>query len=77
MNNPLSLIQALRNPQAFMKNVAQNNQMMQNPMAKNAMEMFQRGDSKGLQEMAENLCKEKGTTADDVKSMIMKQMGMQ
>lgn len=77
MNNPLSLIQALRNPQAFMQNVAQNNQMMQNPMAKNAMEMFQRGDSKGLQEMAENLCRERGTTADDVKSMIMRQMGMQ
>lgn len=77
MNNPLSLVQALRNPQAFMQNVAQNNQMMQNPMAKNAMEMFQRGDSKGLQEMAENLCRERGTTADDVKNMIMRQMGMQ
>lgn len=77
MNNPLSLMQALRNPQAFMQNVAQNSQFMQNPMAKNAMEMFQKGDSKGLQEMAENLCKERGTTTDDVKSMIMKQMGMQ
>lgn len=77
MNNPLSFIQAMRNPQAFMQNVAQNSQLMQNPLAKNAMEMFQKGDSKGLQEMAENLCKERGTTTDDVKSMIMKQMGMQ
>lgn len=77
MNNPLSLIQALKNPQAFMQNVAQNSQFMQNPMARNAMEMFQKGDSKGLQEMAENLCKERGTTTDDVKSMIMRQMGMQ
>lgn len=77
MNNPLSFVQAMRNPQAFMQNVAQNSQFMQNPMARNAMEMFQKGDSKGLQEMAENLCKERGTTTDDVKSMIMKQMGMQ
>lgn len=77
MNNPLSLIQALKNPQAFMQNVAQNSQFMQNPMARNVMEMFQKGDSKGLQEMAENLCKERGTTTDDVKNMIMKQMGMQ
>lgn len=77
MNNPLTFMQALRNPQAFMQNVAQNSQFMQNPMARNAMEMFQKGDSKGLQEMAENLCKERGTTTDDVKSMIMKQMGMQ
>lgn len=76
MNNPLTLMQAMKNPQAFMQNVAQNSQIMQNPMAKNAMEMFQKGDSKGLQEMAENLCKERGTTADDVKNMIMKQFGM-
>lgn len=76
MNNPLSLIQAMKNPQAFMQNVAQNSQLMQNPMAKNAMEMFQRGDNKGLQEMAENLCKERGTSVDNVKSMIMQQFGM-
>lgn len=76
MNNPLSLMQALRNPQVFMQNVAQNSQFMQSPMARNAMEMFQKGDSKGLQEMAENLCKERGITTGDVKSMIMKQMGM-
>lgn len=76
MINPLSLMQAIRNPQAFMQNVAQNNQLMQNPLAKNAMEMFQKGDNKGLQEMAENLCKERGTSIDEVKSMIMKQFGM-
>lgn len=76
MNNPLSFIQAFRNPQAFMQNVAQNSQLMQNPMAKNAMEMFQKGDNKGLQEMAENMCKERGTSVDEVKSMIMKQFGI-
>ena len=77
MNNPLSFMQAMRNPQTFMQNVMQNSQIMQNPMARNAMEMFQKGDSKGLQEMAENLCRERGTTTNDVKSMIMKQFGMQ
>lgn len=76
MNNPLSLMQALKNPQGFMNNIMQNNQIMKNPMAKNAMEMFQKGNTKGLQEMAENLCKERGTSADEVKSMIMKQIGM-
>lgn len=76
MNNPLSFMQAMKNPQAFMQNVAQNNQIMQNPMAKSAMELFQKGDSKGLQEMAENLCKERGTSADEVKNMIINQLGM-
>ena len=53
-----------------------NSQVMQNPMAKNAIEMYQKGDTKGLQDMAENLCKERGTTVDDVKSQIMAQFGM-
>lgn len=76
MSNPLTLMQAIKNPQAFMQNVAQNSQLMQNPMAKNAMQMFQNGDSRGLQEMAENLCRERGTTADEVKNMIMQQFSM-
>ena len=74
--NPIQLIQAMKNPQAFMQQMMNNSQIMQNPIAKNAMEMFKNGDTKGLQAMAENLCKERGTTVDDVKSQIMAQFGM-
>lgn len=77
MNNPLQFIQAFKNPQAFMQNIMGNNQIMQNPMAKNAVEMYQKGDIAGVKQLAENLCKEKGTTPDEVKNMLMNSLGMQ
>ena len=74
--NPLQFVQAMRNPQEFMRKMMENSQVMQNPLAKNAMEMYQKGDTKGLQAMAENLCKEKGISVDDAKSQIMAHFGM-
>ena len=76
MMNPLQFMKAMRNPQEFMQNIMNNNEIMQNPMAKHAIEMYQKGDTKGLQAMAENLAKERGTTVDDMKSQIMAQFGM-
>ena len=76
MMNPLQFVQAMRNPQEFMQKMMKNSQVMQNPMAKNALEMYQKGDTKGLQSMAENLAKERGTTVDDMKSQIMAQFGI-
>ena len=76
MMNPLQFVQAMRNPQEFMQKMMDNSQVMQNPMAKNAIEMYQKGDIQGLQAMAENLAKERGTTVDDMKSQIMAQLGM-
>lgn len=64
------------NPQAMIKKLMGNNQITQNPMAMNAMEMFQSGNIDGLKSLAENLAKEKGTTIDDVKNGIMQQFGM-
>ena len=74
--NPMQLFQAVKNPQAFMQQMMNNSQIMQNPMARNALEMYKSGDSQGLKSMAENLCKERGTTVDNVKSQIMAQFGM-
>lgn len=74
--NPFQMIVAMKNPQEFMKQMMNNSQIMRNPMAKNAMEMYKNGDAKGLQSMAENLAKERGTTVDDVKKQIMDQFGM-
>ena len=76
MMNPLQFMKAMRNPQEFMQKMMDNSQVMQNPMAKNAIEMYQKGDTKGLQAMAENLAKERGTTVNDMKSQIMAQFGM-
>ena len=76
MMNPLQFMKAMRNPQEFMKQAMNNSDIMSNPIAKNALEMYQKGDMKGLQAMAENLCKERGTTPQQVQDIIKKQFGM-
>ena len=76
MNNPMQFFQAMRNPQQFMQNVMGNSQIMSNPMAKNAIEMYQKGDTDGLKKMAENLCREKGMNPDDVMKQIKDAFGL-
>ena len=74
--NPFQMLGAMKNPQAFIQQMMNNSQIMQNPIMQNAMQMYQKGDTQGLQAMAENLAKERGTTGDDMKSQIMAKFGM-
>ena len=76
MNNPLALMRAFRNPQEFMQKTMNNPQIMQNPISKNAIELFQKGDKQGLNELADNLCKEKGINRQDFENQIRSQIGM-
>ena len=79
MNPLMAIIQMMKgggNPQAFIQQMMNNSQITQNPIAKSAIQMYQNGDTQGLQTMAENLAKERGTTVDDMKSQIMAQFGM-
>lgn len=76
MNNMGMLFQAVKNPQEFMQQIMSNSQVMQNPMAKNTMEMLQKGDNKGLEELARNLCKEKGIEPDEALKHIKSHFGM-
>lgn len=49
------------NPNAIINMFMQNNpQIQNNPMIKNAMQMAQQGDAKGIEQMARNIAKEKG-----------------
>lgn len=73
--NPMQMMQMMRNPQQFIQQIMNNSQVMQNPMARNAMEMVKKGDSKGIEEMARNLCKEKGVNPDDVMKQLQSQFG--
>ena len=76
MINPMQLMQAMRNPQAFMNQIMGNQQMMNNPMIQNTVNMAQKGDTKGIEQMARNLCKEKGLNADEVFNQIKSRMNM-
>lgn len=79
MNPMMAMMQMMRgggNPQNMLKQLMGNSQIANNPMATNAVEMFQSGNIEGLKSLAENLAKEKGTTVDDVRNGIMQQFGM-
>ncbi len=62
-------------PQQFIQQIMGNNQMMSNPIMKNTMQMAQQGNTQGIEQMARNLCKEKGLNADDVFSQIKSRFG--
>ncbi len=60
------------NPMQMILNQMINSpQIQNNPMAKNAMQMYQSGDTVGLKTMAENLCQERGITVDEAKQKVM------
>ena len=71
--NPMQLIQAMKNPQAFMQQMMNNSQIMQNPMAKNIVDMAQKGDVAGIEQMGRNIAKEKGIDFDKAFSDFKKQ----
>ena len=75
--NPLSIIQMMKsgNPQQFMQQIMGNSQIMSNPMMKNTMQMAQNGDIKGVEQMARNLCKEKGLDADEMFNQLKSRFG--
>ena len=77
MINPMMLMQMLRvgNPQQAIMN-AMRNQAGQNPVLNNALDMAEKQDAKGLEQLARNLCESNGVNADDMVKQIKSQFGM-
>ena len=77
MINPVMLMQMLRggNPQQAIMN-AMRNQAGQNPVLNNALDMAEKQDAKGLEQLARNLCESNGVNADDMVKQIKSQFGM-
>ena len=73
MMNALQFMKAMRNPQEFMKNIMNNNEIMKNPIAKNIIDMAQKGDVEGIEQMGRNIAKEKGIDFDKAFSDFKKQ----
>ena len=76
--NLLNIFQMAKNwnPQQFMQSMIGNSQIMQNPIAKNTIEMAQKGDMNGIEQMARNLCKEKGINADEIYNSYKQKFGI-
>lgn len=75
-NNPINLVKAFRNPQEFLSEAINNSVISQNPIGKNAIEMYKKGDMQGINQLADNLCKEKGMTREQVLQQIRQKYGI-
>ena len=63
----------MKNPQAFIQQMMNSSQVMQNPIAKNIIDMAQKGDAAGIEQMGRNIAKEKGIDFDKAFSDFKKQ----
>ena len=75
--NPMQLMQLIRsggNPQAMINMLRQ--QTGNNPILNNALNMVEKGDAKGLEQLGRNLCKEKNIDVDSALGQIRNMMGM-
>lgn len=76
--NPINIFQMMKaGPKQFIQQMMGNNQMMSNPIMKNTLEMAQKGNMRGVEQMARNLCKEKGLNADEVFNQVKGRFGNQ
>ena len=71
--NPFQMLGAMKNPQAFIQQMMNNSQIMQNPIAKNIIDMAQKGDVEGIEQMGRNIAKERGIDFDKAFSDFKKQ----
>ena len=72
----IHMLQGMINPPHVLQQIVENISLMSNTMSRNAMQMAQKGDSKGIEQMARNLCKEKGIDADKAFESFKSQLGM-
>lgn len=78
MMNPMQLMQMMRNggnPQQMIMNMMKQ-QAGNNPVMNNALHMMEKGDNAGLENLARNLCSEKGINPDEAFNQIKGQFGM-
>lgn len=77
MMNPMNLIQMLKggNPAQMLMGMLRQ-QSGNNPVIQNALNMAEKGDSKGIENLARNLCKEQGVNPDEMFNNIKNQFGI-
>ena len=69
----MNFFQAFKSPQQFLQSMMGNSKIMQNPMARNIIDMAQKGDVEGIEQMGRNIAKEKGIDFDKAFSDFKKQ----
>ena len=64
------------NPNFIIQQLMRNPNLANNQLAQNALQMYQNGDKNGLNEMMNNLCRERGVTRESIEKQIKSMFGM-
>ena len=64
------------NPNFIIQQMMKNPNLANNQLAQNALQMYQNGDKNGLNEMMNNLCRERGVTRESIENQIKSMFGM-
>lgn len=67
MNNPLDLLRLIKNPKEYAMNLVKQ---QNNPMLNNLVQMAEKGDTKGVENFARNMFKERGQDFDQIMSNL-------
>lgn len=76
MMNIFQMLGSIKDPNKFVDQMMSNGAMNSNPIAKNAFDMYRKGDMQGINELANNLCETKGIKFEDAIKEIKSQFGM-
>ena len=70
--NPQMILQMKRDPEGFVRDMFNSNQTLKNDKDMvNAMELLDKGDSKGLEEMAKSICRSRGVNIDLIQNALI------
>ena len=78
MNNLMQVLQAIKggqNPNQLLISMLQN-QAGNNPISQNLITMAQNNDTKGIEQVARNLCAQRGLDFDKEFAAFRKQLGL-
>lgn len=73
MNNLFQVLQSINNPQQLINALMGNSQVMSNPMMRSAIDMAQKGDAQGLEQLARNIAQTKGVNVDEMLQQVKTQ----
>ena len=79
MANPImqfmQMVRSGSNPETMMMNMLQQ-QMGNNPIGQNLMELARKGDGQGIEQIARNLCAQRGLDFDKEFAAFRQQLGL-
>lgn len=67
MNNPIEMLKMIKDPRGFVMDYVKKNN---NPILNNLVQQVEKGDNKAVEQFADNMLKEKGSSLNDIMDFL-------